>query len=323
MNDERKVDGAGNPVVDAVPVHTHSLQAVPAPEDEGLDLVRLGALERFQAAKMEAQQRLADKIVRAAVTFTKPSQGFDYEGKPYPSIDAAETIAARSGVSVRRISKEKLVEKDEKGVYFSWSVTVEVSAPDPFDKDVRQSFEFTGICSTREITEKDRNTGAPLPNAVIEHKVLSKAHSRAVRNGILRFLGLRGLGWPELAAIGVTPAVLKGLGRTIQHGRKQPPPEAGPPPAAPQAPAQGGAVASAPAAPATAPQQGAPLISKAQANRLWAIAAGRAEMVGVSTETICRDVLGARGFDHTEKVPKDQYDAIVAECERWEPKVPS
>lgn len=72
--------------------------------------------------------------------------------------------------------------------------------------------------------------------------------------------------------------------------------------------------------PAARPQNGT--ISEAQGKRLWAIAASRAQALeAVSRDEIVRDVLGRRGIEHTKEIPRDAYDRIVAEVEKWEPPV--
>lgn len=68
------------------------------------------------------------------------------------------------------------------------------------------------------------------------------------------------------------------------------------------------------------PQNGT--ISEAQGKRLWAIAASRAQALeAVSRDEIVRDVLGRRGIEHTKEIPREAYDRIIAEVEKWEPPV--
>jgi len=75
-----------------------------------------------------------------------------------------------------------------------------------------------------------------------------------------------------------------------------------------------------PQPPATRPQNG--VISEAQGKRLWALAGERARAVpGVDRTEIVRDVLARRGIAHTNEVPRDAYERICAEVEKWEPPV--
>jgi len=75
-----------------------------------------------------------------------------------------------------------------------------------------------------------------------------------------------------------------------------------------------------PQPPATRPQNG--VISEAQGERVWGLAGERARAVpGVDRTEIVRDVLARRGIAHTNEVPRDAYERICAEVEKWEPPV--
>lgn len=77
-----------------------------------------------------------------------------------------------------------------------------------------------------------------------------------------------------------------------------------------------------PALAASAHQDGA--ITTAQAKRLWALAAKRAEAyAGVDRSDIVREMLTLRGIEHTKDIPRDAYERICEDVSAWEPPADS
>lgn len=65
-------------------------------------------------------------------------------------------------------------------------------------------------------------------------------------------------------------------------------------------------------------------ISPAQAKRLWALAAKRAEAyAGVDRSDIVREMLTLRGIEHTKDIPRDAYERICEDVSAWEPPADS
>jgi len=65
-----------------------------------------------------------------------------------------------------------------------------------------------------------------------------------------------------------------------------------------------------------------PVISEAQAKRLWAIAKGRFKETGVPENEhsdVVRSILTKYGFEHTRDITRDKYDQIVSEVQNFLP----
>lgn len=151
-------------------------------------------------ALLEKRSAVLDRILNVAIAATTPGQWTDQQGKPFPTAAAAEVMARRCLVSVKKTRWEKTESHDDGGTYYLYSYTAEFSLPGGND-----TIEAVGTCSSRDQFLGTETSKGRALSAVDEGNIKKAAYSNMMVNGVTRLLGVRNLTWERLKDLGIDP----------------------------------------------------------------------------------------------------------------------
>jgi hypothetical protein len=170
--------------------------------DEDLELV--SSEKQIHAAVAEAEVRfeLLQKVTTIALKRTFPQDWVTMGQTPYLTAAGAERLRPLFGITLGGLDVKKYDSKDQAGQARYMFV---VSGTARFRTD---EFAVVGTASSTDqffATRRDAE-GKPytLPaDQVDEQNILKSAYSDLVRSSVVRILGLRGLTWDQLEALGL------------------------------------------------------------------------------------------------------------------------
>lgn len=168
------------------------LVSPPPPQDIEVRVQATGLEDAL--AVVDSREALFRRVAEVAIKATHPSQWTDLGGKPWPTGPAAETIARRFAVSMMNIRRERFPLSDEHGAYVLWVYTATFALPGG-----RDVLDAEGTCSSR-----DSFLGADAQEDAYDEGTIMKAALTNCRiNGVMQILGLRGMPWDRLEALGI------------------------------------------------------------------------------------------------------------------------
>lgn len=156
--------------------------------------------------KLEKNIESYRKIITIALKLTNEQDWTNQNGKPYLDCSGAEKIANPFGVQVKKQRKEKRIEEDKKGQYYIWEYTATFSST-----KLGREMEISGFASSRDkffakvtkwINGKPQTELKPMEE-VDQVRIMQKAQTNMMVNGIKRIIGLRNLTWEQLGEAGL------------------------------------------------------------------------------------------------------------------------
>jgi len=152
------------------------------------------AIEDMERAAMAFQ-----KIMTIAIKNTHPTDWVNFGGQAWLDTPGAERVARAIGLVVRDWKWEKHDFKDDEGQYFVIICTGQVGHPvyDVWSDAIGTQWSRKPFYWKEG--DRKKHIGEIHPGNIIKD-----AYSDMVRNGVTRFLGLRGLPWSYLKEFGIT-----------------------------------------------------------------------------------------------------------------------
>lgn len=154
----------------------------------------LVALEK----RVEGQLVAYDRLLKATVSRTLPSDWVDQSGIPYLMATGAERIARPWGIYIKNVQVTKEDRSDAKGDYFIYWAKGIVGS-----RLLDSELEFMGSCSSRDKFFGLKDGQLKEIEDVDETNIRKKAWNNLFINGVTRLLGLRRLSWQFLKDCGI------------------------------------------------------------------------------------------------------------------------
>lgn len=183
------------------------------------------AIEDLEKAAMAFQ-----RIMEIAIKNTHPTDWFSFGGNAWLDTPGAERVARAIGLVVKDWTWKRDDYKDDEGAYFVIIAEGKVGHP---HFDIWS--DAIGVqWSRKPFFYKEGNRKKHL-GEINPGNIIKDAYSDMVRNGVTRFLGLRGLPWNFLKTYGISEE--KGRKVEFEAGKRggKAKPAAGPPKEDPQA----------------------------------------------------------------------------------------
>lgn len=158
------------------------------------------AKEELALQEMERASIAFRKIMDIAIKNTHPTDWISFGGNAWLDTPGAERVARAIGLVVKDWSWQRTDYKDHEGEYFVITAEGKVGHP-----TYNVWSDAIGVQWSRKPFFYKEGNRKKLLGEINPGNIIKDAYSDMVRNGVTRFLGLRGLPWSFLKDYGVTP----------------------------------------------------------------------------------------------------------------------
>ncbi len=168
-------------------------------------------LVKAQETSLAEKDQHATRQLAAWVAKSKPSDFVDFRGRLFVPSAQTDKLGAMIGVSYTVLETERTPKSGYEEVTadgrtwsrFGYRRLVRVALI--VNEETIRYVDVDGMASSDDMTNGGTNTQVPVWT-ISDHAILTKAHTRACRNGMARLAGLKALDWEAVERAGGTRA---------------------------------------------------------------------------------------------------------------------